>query len=99
MQSEQYLESLKGALENLVNVNRSIFDSLVQIETQGELKKWVSSVPIGEVHQFDFELFRNSEDTNIQLLVKLIEQVEDTYQSIKNINGLKISGEEESENQ
>lgn len=99
MQSEQYLESLKGALENLVNVNRSIFDSLVQIETQGELKNWVSSVPIGEVHQFDFELFRNSEDTNIQLLVKLIEQVEDTYQSIKNINGLKISGEEESENQ
>ena len=91
-QSEQYQKCLKEALENLAKVNRSMFDSLVQIETQGELKEWVSSVPIGEIHQFDVELFRNSGDTNVHLFVKLIESVEGTYQSIKNINGLVISG-------
>src|SRR5690606_39648251 len=57
------------------------------------------ALPICEVHQFDFELFRNSVDANVQLLVKLIESVEGTYQSIKNINGLVISGEEEAENE
>lgn len=90
--SEQYQKCLKEALENLAKVNRSMFDSLVQIETQGELKEWVSSVLIGEIHQFDVELFRNSGDTNVHLFVKLIESVEGTYQSIKNINGLVISG-------
>ena len=81
-----------GSLKNLVKVNRSKFDSLVQIETQGVLKEWVSSVLIGEIHQFDVELLRNSGDANVHLFVKLIENVEGTYQSPKNINGLVISG-------
>ena len=99
MQSEQYKNSLKEALKNLLKVNESIFDSLVFIETQGELKEWNSSVPIGEVHQFDFDLFKNSVDTNVQLLVKLIESVDETYQSIKNLNGLEMPDEEEAENE
>lgn len=99
MQSKQYQNSLKEALKNLVKVNESIFDSLVFIETQGELKEWNSSVPIGEDHHFEFELFKNSVDTNIQLLVKLIETVDDTFQSIKNINGIEIFEEEEEGNE
>ena len=97
MQSEQYKNSLKEALKNLVKVNESIFDSLVFIETQGELKEWNSSVPIGEEHHFEFELFKNSVDTNVQLLVKLMESVDETYQSIKNINSIVIEEEEEEE--
>lgn len=90
MQSENYRENLKEALKNLVEVNRSIFDSLIDITMQGELKEWNDSVPIGEVHQFDFEIFRNSEDTNIQLLVKLIENIDDTYETIKNLNNIEM---------
>jgi len=55
---------------------------------QGDLKEWNNSVPIGETHQFDFELFKNSDDTNIQMLVKLIETVDETFESIKNINSI-----------
>ena len=61
---------------------------------QGELQDWRKSVPIGEVHHFDFEVFKNSDDTNIQLLVKLMENVDATYQSIKNINSIKMEVEE-----
>ena len=46
-------------------------------------------MPIGEVNQFDWHLFKNSDDTNIQLLVKLMEKVVETYQSIQNINAIK----------
>ena len=94
MQTENYRENLKEALKNLVAVNESIFTSLIRITMQGELQDWNKSVPIGEVHHFDFEVFKNSNDTNIQLLVKLMEHVDATYQSIKNINSLKMEVEE-----
>jgi len=93
MQTDNYKENLKGALKNLIKVNESIFNSLIDISMQGDLKEWNNSVPIGEVHQFDFELFKNSDDTNIQLLVKLMESVDETFESIKNLNSIKLDEE------
>ena len=90
MQTDNYKENLKEALKNLITVNKSIFDSLIPISMQGELKEFNDSVPIGEIHQFDFELFKNSGDTNIQLLVKLIENVDATFETIKNINNIQL---------
>ena len=88
MQTDNYKSNLKSALENLIKVNESIFNSLIDISMQGDLKEWNNNVPIGETHQFDFELFKNSDDTNIQMLVKLIEIVDETFESIKNINSI-----------
>ena len=90
MQTEEYRESLKEALKNLIKLNESLFDSVVPLSMQGELKEWNDLVPIGEVHQFDFEIFKNSSDTNIQLLIKLMETVYTTYEQIKNINSIEI---------
>jgi len=88
MQTDNYKSNIKSALDNLIKVNESIFNSLIDISMQGDLKEWNNSVPIGETHQFDFELFKNSDDTNIQMLVKLIETVDETFESIKNINSI-----------
>jgi len=57
---------------------------------QGDLKEWNRAVPLGEVHNFDFELFKNSDDTNIQLLVKIIEHVDTTFHTLKNINSIEL---------
>jgi hypothetical protein len=90
MQTENYRANLKEALKNLIKVNESIYGSCIDISVQGDLREWNNCVPIGEVHQFEFELFKNSDDTNIQLLVKLIETVDETFESIKNINNIKL---------
>lgn len=90
MQTDTYKENLKEALKNLIRVNESIFNSLIDISMQGDLKEWNDTVPIGETHQFDFELFKNSGDTNVQLLVKLIETVDTTFETIKNINCIQL---------
>ena len=95
MQSENYRDSLKDALKNLIEVNGLLFNSLIPISMTGELKDWSKSVPIGETHQFNFELFKNCEDTNIQLLVNLIEKVDETYRTIKNVNAIEMEEEEE----
>lgn len=90
MQTDNYKENLKEALKNLIKVNESIFNSLIDISMQGDLKEWNDTVPIGETHQFDFELFKNSGDTNVQLLVKLIETIDTTFETIKNINSIQL---------
>lgn len=95
MISGNYRNSLKEALQSLEKANGIIFDSMVNVEAQGDLKEWNSTVPEGEVHQFDFEMFKNSEDLNVQLLVKLLEKIGETYQSILNINSLKLDDEKE----
>ena len=90
MQTDNYRSNLKSALENLVKVNDSLYQSCIDIIVQGDLADWNKSVPIGEELHFDWELFKNSDDTNIQLLVKLMERVDSTYESIKNINAIKM---------
>jgi hypothetical protein len=95
MQTEFYRDSLKDALKNLVEVNSMIYNSLIPLAMTGELKDWSNSVPIGEVHNFAFDLFRNCEDTNIQHLVKLIETVDATYNTIKNLNAIEMEEDEE----
>ena len=93
MQKDYYKENLKSTLRNLVKVNQSIFQSLIDVSMQGDLKEWNDSVPVGEVHNFNFELFKNSSDTNIQLLVKLSENVDQTFESIKNLNCIVLEDE------
>jgi len=96
MQTDNYKENLKEALINLNNVNQSIFDSIVSVSMQGELKEWNDAVPVGESHQFSFEMFKNSDDTNIQMLVHLIEKIDATFETLKNIN--RIEFDEKNEN-
>jgi len=95
MQKENYQANLKEALKNLIKVNESIFSSIIDISMQGDLKEWNDTISIGETFQFDYKLFKNSDDTNIQLLVELIDKIDSTYHTIKNING--IDGEDEEE--
>jgi hypothetical protein len=90
MQTENYRENLKEALKNLIRVNESIYRSIIDVSMQGELKEFNDAVPIGEVHQLDFELFKNSDDTNVQLLIKLRGTVDETFESIKNINSINV---------
>jgi len=90
MQTDNYKENLKEALKNLIRVNESIFNSLIDISMQGDLKEWNDTVPIGETHQFDFEVFKNSDDSNIKLLIELIEKVDATFETIKNINSIQF---------
>ena len=90
MQTDNYKENLKEALKNLIRVNESIFNLLIDISMQGDLKEWNDTVPIGETHQFDFEVFKNSDDSNIKLLVELIEKVDATFETIKNINSIQF---------
>ena len=90
MQSENYRQNLIYALENLVKVNESVYQSIIDLAMQGELKAFNDAVPLGEVHQFDYDLFKNMDDKNIQSLIEVIDKVHEVYHSIANINSIEI---------
>ena len=96
MQTEHYRDNLQAALQTLMGVNRDLYLNVIGIAMQGELKDFNDAVPVGEVHKFDFAIFENCTDTNIQLLVKLMRAVDETFLSIQNINNIEWEeGEEE----
>lgn len=86
MNYKNYRDSLKDTLRELVKIRGTVYTSMFEIIMQGELSEWSESVPIGEVHEFDFAIFQNSEDANIGLLVELYEQINSTIEAIKGIN-------------
>ena len=88
MQTENYRANLQETLQTLMNLNGSLYLNLIGIAMQGELKDFNDAVPVGETHKFDFAIFENCTDVNIQLLVKLINAVDETFLSIQNINGI-----------
>lgn len=90
MQTEHYRGNLQAALQTLMSVNGSIYNNVIGIAMQGELKDFNDSVPVGEVHKFDFAIFENCTDTNIQLLVKLMKVVDETFLTIQNINNIEF---------
>lgn len=61
---------------------------IFQVAIKGELKEWSDSVPVGEFHTFTREMFEGCSDTNMQLLVKLLDNVESTVDSICNLNNI-----------
>jgi len=95
MQSEGYRESLKDAIQHLDDVSKSIYLSMVQVLMNGEMKEWSDGVPEEESHYFEWELFKNSSDTNIQMLVKVVEVVTETFFSMQNINGIDIDEDDD----
>lgn len=90
MCEESYKENLKEVLENLEKANELILDSMISIALKGELLEWSNSVPVGEDHYFSKELFEGCDDYNIQLLVSLAEKLDETYESLININNIKL---------
>lgn len=88
MQTDYYRETLTETVTGLVNVRQQIFDLLFQLAITGELKEWADSVPVGEFHTFTKEIFEGCSDANMHLLVKLLNQVETTADSICNLNNI-----------
>ena len=90
MQSTYYKESIADAVKKLIVAREELFYSIFHIAMAGELYEWNRSVKIGEVHEFSTEIFEGFNDINIQLLTKLMGNIEDITDSVCNLNSLVV---------
>lgn len=91
--ANHYRIALIDAANKLVDIMGIIKQSILDVSMTGELKDWSNTVHVGEFFQLDKELFESLDDSNVQLLNKLFDQVGDTYESLVNINGLGVEEE------
>ena len=88
MENDHYNDSLKDAVKKLAVIREIIFSSVFNLAMVGELKEWSNNVEIGETHEFSKAIFEGCSDTNIQLLTKLMSTIEDTCNSLCNLNNI-----------
>ena len=88
MQSDSYKQYLKNALTHLASAQEDIFTSIINLSMEDDLKEWNETIELGESFQFDIELFKRSNDINIQMLTNLIETIDVTCEKIKKINNI-----------
>ena len=99
MQEDNYKESLKATIDKLIAIRGELFNCMLEVAMQGELKEWNESVPVGEEMVFSKELFEGCTDNNIQLIVKLVKEVEGTCDTMCNLNSIPFPIPDENDEQ
>lgn len=89
-----YSENISEAAITLREMRENLFREIFFIVMSGEMKEWNDSVKIGESFEFDKRLFEACDDYNVQLLTRLLTEIENTYDSLVNINNLKLNNDD-----
>lgn len=90
MSPDPYKQSLTDAAARLIHIRELLFDVTFQVAIANELRDWSDTVKVGEVHTISKELLESCNDTNVQLLTKLLISVERTCDSLLNLNSLEL---------
>ena len=92
---DPYKQSLTDAAAKLIHIRGLLFDATFQVAITNELKDWSDTVEVGEVHTFSKELLESCSDTNVQLLASLLTNVENTCESLLNLNNLELEDDDQ----
>ena len=90
MQLTPYKQALQDAVSTLVAIREQLFDTTFQVAVTGELKEWSDTVAVGESITMPKEVFASCDDKNVQMLTALMTQVEQTCDSLLDLNNLEI---------
>ncbi len=75
-------------IKSLVEVRDIIFTQIVNLAMSGEMSHIESAFDIGETYNFTLSHFEDVEDINVQKLVSLCKNTEETVFSLMNLNGI-----------
>ena len=86
---EPYRERLIETYKYLLDVHSETMNHIVNLAMAGELKEIDESFEAGDIFQFDIDHFKDTNDTNLNMLIDFHENLNDMMVSIGNINALK----------
>lgn len=80
-------DSLKDAFETLIDIKKTLYNTIVTLLVEGECSYLNSNDLYG--YPYDYHLYsKDSLDPDVQVLNNLLEKVEETFQKLKNLNGI-----------
>lgn len=92
---EAYREKLIMTYQKLLKIDQELLERIINVGMTGELAEINEAFQKDDIFQFDKEMFRGTEDQNLNLLLDLHDNLEDTMSSFANLNNI---SQEELEN-
>ena len=72
----------------LLDAHEELMERIINMGMTGEFAEINEIFQEGDTFKFDLEMFRDSKDQNLQLLFNLFDKLEETMNSLANINGI-----------
>ena len=88
--NQDYKDEIKEVVKNLVSLREDAFGLGLNFAMRGELKEINDVFELNEIYAFSLEHLDNSSDVNLQLLVDLIKMIQQTAESIANLNKVNL---------
>ena len=85
---EEHRKQIIETIENLIQVRDIIFTEIVGLSLSGEMKHSENAFDIGDEYSFVLAHFEDVQDINVQKLVALCNNIEQTIFSLMKINGI-----------
>lgn len=82
----KYRTLLIKAINKLEDFNSIIYNLVLNLGMQGELKEIDDMFENGEIVNFKLADFRKLSDQNVQKLIEVMDSINEKYHTLKNIN-------------
>lgn len=87
-----YKEHNIQTINTLIECDTMIFPEALNLLMTNELKEIGDVFEEGDTYNFSINHLENSEDTNVQLVLKTIKEIRTTINSLQNLNLIKDEG-------
>lgn len=85
---QNHREKILEVIENLIEAREIIFTQIVNLAMSGELKHLENAFDVGDEYDFKLKHFETVEDINVQKLVRLCKNTEETIFTIMDLSGI-----------
>lgn len=93
----EYRKTIISTYKYLLTVREELLAHSINIAMNGAMKDINESFEIGDTYQFDLEQLKGTNDTNLNMVVNLAEELEKLMFSLENLNTITEDDLEESD--
>lgn len=90
-ETDIYRTHLITAYQNILDFKSELFTDALNIAMAGDMKEVNEAFEEGDVFTFSMEHLENSNDANLQKLVELLKNIDNTLASLSNLNNIQES--------
>lgn len=83
-----YRDKIILAYRALLETYEELMDRIINVGMTGEFAEVNETFQVGDSYKFNLLQFRGTKDTNLNLLLKLFDELEEVMNSLANINGI-----------
>lgn len=85
-----YKEKIILTYRHLIEVHEELLTRIINVGMAGDHADVNTTFEVGDTFKFDLEMFRETEDQNLNKLISFFDELEVLMNSLANVNGITI---------